>query len=69
MEEGGWSGPAVVVLPEIALLRLPAGAPKEPRLWVACRIADPAPCGICCALLCEEEDEEEWKWKGISDTS
>ena len=66
LEEWSLSVPAVV-LPEIALFRLPVGAPKEPRLWVACKIPEPAPCGICCALFCEE-DEDEWRWKGISES-
>jgi hypothetical protein len=71
-EERGLPVPAVV-LPEIALFRLPVGAPKEARLWVACKIPEAAPCGICCALFCEEaegeEDEDGWRWKGISDAS
>lgn len=32
LEDWGLSVPAVVVLPETALIRLPVGAPKEPRL-------------------------------------
>jgi hypothetical protein len=58
----------VVVLPEIAWCRLLVGAPKKPRLWVACKIPEPAPSGIGCALFCEGVVDDEWKWKGISQT-
>jgi hypothetical protein len=51
------SAAAFAVLPDIALLRLPAGAPMDPKCCAACRIPEAAP--MCWALCCEEDDDDE----------
>jgi hypothetical protein len=58
------SVPAVVV-PEVTALKLPLGAPTEPRVCVTWKIPEAALSGICCALAFCCEEEEVCPWNGI----